>query len=433
MNNKIFSFILATAISFFAIGCREDANLGTDFLPEGDALNLTITDTLTVKTSTVLDDSLETNNPNMFLLGVYNDPVFGRTKAEFATQFILDASSSYSLTNLTGTAASLIINIPIDTTYDNAFYGNEDIAIQINVRRLKTNLESDEIYYSCENASDYYFSEIIGTGSFSSSLTELSIELNIDLAQQFIDNANTYFSYNDGEDFTEIFNGLYFSVVDNNIDDGFIMRLNPNYGTSIVELSYYPESNPDSLYTYDFQIDSDCISFNTFSHNYENTEVEQAINDTLCANEFIYLQSMAGTKIKLELPYINNFDTVENMVLNKAELVLKASNQQIEDNENYPAIENIALVGYNNEGELSLLPEYLYSTTLTGFEYDSDEDIYKCNVTKQVEDFIYNSKDDIGYDLYLIALQRRSNFGRTILTSGNNENPIKLILTYTKY
>jgi hypothetical protein len=432
MNNK-FIFAVFFAITFIAYGCKENSNLGLDFLPEGDVLNLQITDTTTINVFTCMDDSLETNSPSQLLLGIYNDPIFGRVKAEFVSQILLDESSSFHPYYLDGIAESLIIYLPYDTTYSENFYGNKDAELQINVYKLSEPIYSDDIHYAGDNPDTYHDNVLVGSGILKSSDdNSLVITLDSELAQDFIDNSATYFSVSDTLAFTETFYGFYFSIVDDGVADGVIARFNPSSDDSEVVLSYYPLNDNDSLYKYNFQLNTSCVSFNLFSHTFSETVINNIDQNTAENQDSVaYLQSMGGTKIKLEFPYLSNLSTVENMILNKAELVVKTENSALSGESDFSAINYMTMVAYDNNNNLIYIDEFMNGSSLTGYEYSDGE--YRFIITRQIEDFIINPDVSNEYSLYLVPLQRRYNFGRSVITTGNHSNSMKLILTYTQY
>jgi hypothetical protein len=80
-------------ITFFALAallvtsCEEgNTKIGSGILPESDFVATQSIDTLTVRSFTMYDDSIQTNNATNIFLGEIYDPYFGTTTAEFVTQ-----------------------------------------------------------------------------------------------------------------------------------------------------------------------------------------------------------------------------------------------------------------------------------------------------------------------------------------------------------
>ncbi len=92
MTKQIRYFFFLCLIVLVA-SCRKKTpeDIGLPILPGDDLLNATFTDTLTLITHTVADDSLMTDEISTMLLGNINDPVFGVTKSSIFTQIGLSS------------------------------------------------------------------------------------------------------------------------------------------------------------------------------------------------------------------------------------------------------------------------------------------------------------------------------------------------------
>jgi len=427
MKTKLITILLF--IITLSISCNEESKLGIDFLPNDDLLNFTIIDTSTVIVSTVLDDSLVTENPSKFLLGVYLDPIFGKTKAEFGTQVITNSNSSILPSYFDGVAHSLTVFLALDTLNKENFYGNKTDSLKINVYKLKKIISTTDDFYSNDSPELYKSDELLGSVSFSPNSDKvITIPLKYEFAQELIDRADYYFDTDDTLYFQEVFYGLYFSIVDNN-NNSVLARISPSQSETKMELKYIPVGSlNDSIYTYNFLMNTSCVSFNLFSHDYENTVIENVVSENPTIDSVAYLQSMGGTRIKVEFPYLKNLKK-DRLIVNKAELVVKAENSDLTLEGLYRAHEYIAMVGYNTSNQLFLLNEYLNTSIYTGASYENGE--YHFILTNQVQEIINNG--NYSYDFYLIGLQRKYNFERTIVTTGKHTNPMRLIITYTQY
>jgi hypothetical protein len=428
MNYKGLSFLL-NLIILFSISCNQEAKFGLGFLPADDTLNIYI-DTTSINAYTLRDDSLETSFPSQFLLGAYIDPIFGKVKAEFATQVLLNNSSSFHPYYLEGTAKSLTVYLKFDNITIPNTYGNGNEELQINVYKINKILKSTDLFYANDNSTNYHDNELIGTAILKNFKDTLPIELNLSLAQDFIDNSMYYFSLSDTLRFFQKFYGLYFSISSNSTD-GMIARFNPSSASTKMVLEY-SSSISDSL-SYTFLINSNCVSANFFTHDFTGTELENlnTPNNVKNTDSVVYLQSMGGTKIKLDFPNISKYQNIKNLVINKAELVVKTEKSNFTNETDYPAIDKMAIVKYDENNNLILIDEFLtQANTYTGSTYTDGE--YRFLITRQIEDLIFNQNTE-KFSLYLIPLQRRYNFGRSVITNGNHSNPMKLIITYTQY
>jgi hypothetical protein len=87
---QIFNLTIFTLVALFVNGCIEDpTKIGNGLLPGSDFVKIKSTDTLSVQSYTMYDDSVRTDSPSVSYLGQLSDPYFGTTTAEFVTQIRL--------------------------------------------------------------------------------------------------------------------------------------------------------------------------------------------------------------------------------------------------------------------------------------------------------------------------------------------------------
>lgn len=142
--------------SFFT-SCSPDSGIGANVLPAG-TLNANFVDTATVQTSLVLEDTIPTNNSSTFLLGSYNDPIFGATKASVYTQLVLpggDGANPFTSSGYITTSTikvildSVVMSLPFGSGSVGGFYGTiTPENIQVYALDHNTHIAADSAYYS---------------------------------------------------------------------------------------------------------------------------------------------------------------------------------------------------------------------------------------------------------------------------------------------
>ena len=91
IKNIVWLSVLALAIF---TGCKKpDSSIGLGNLPDSDLLTLEVTDTLTVEITSVIDDSLRTDQFSSGVLGRIFHPRIGKPSAGFAAQLRLSATN----------------------------------------------------------------------------------------------------------------------------------------------------------------------------------------------------------------------------------------------------------------------------------------------------------------------------------------------------
>jgi hypothetical protein len=81
--------VVLLVATFSLFSCDKDFNTLNSDLLEDNHFNFTLDESVSVKTTTQKTDAVQTNNLPVNALGVYENPVFGTTKAHFVTQVSL--------------------------------------------------------------------------------------------------------------------------------------------------------------------------------------------------------------------------------------------------------------------------------------------------------------------------------------------------------
>ena len=134
--------VLVAMISLYIGACKKDAKIGANLLPATDLSNAIFTDTFTVNAKTENDTFLRTDKLAKNYLGIINDPKFGFQKANIAVE--LDRPNLIygdSLRNFTVDSAYLLLRYY-------TIYGDTNVAQDIQVSEINTNINPDLLYYS---------------------------------------------------------------------------------------------------------------------------------------------------------------------------------------------------------------------------------------------------------------------------------------------
>lgn len=298
---KLFNFVAAilvctTAVSL--VSCEDDiSDVGSGLLDTGSSANVFYVDLISYNTNS---DSIRSDEKVLQngILGVFEEPVFGRTKAKFISQARLGSLSPDFGTN--PELDSVILHIPVfsktledadvDTTYvylaenespsDTAtmvikrtykldsIYGAVDMPMTLNVREVSEYLYSqDSTYYSnpnlgnpncssCPNINNIdVFPTVIGSQVVRKTVSTfekrkksepevvpmVSIRIPMDVAyfkSKFIDNQNSADLSNQSTFIRNFFRGIELSVDES---QGFFFNFNPNLGLTM----HYTHENTD--------------------------------------------------------------------------------------------------------------------------------------------------------------------------------------------
>jgi hypothetical protein len=396
-------------------------------LPEEDLLNATITDTISISAYTISMDTLETSYVTQLIAGDYDDPIFGNTTAGFITQFAYPFKPSI----LDGyTADSVVLQLPYSYLDEDNYYGSLLSSQSLEVYRVSTDLSFDSTYYSNNNPARYYNGELMGTKIFTPKLSDSLIT--ITLKPGYADTllfANTS-AYDSDEDFKKFFKGIYVKSTKTS-GTGVLLKFRPD-DNMIIKSYYHKDTDPDSALSYNISASYNYpsnVKFNLFNHNYSTSTFITSIDDTTSIQDSVaYIQGAGGLRTKIMMPYLELLNNLGKIQIYRAQLVIKTAPSAITNEDLYPANTKMVLSGVNPVKEYELLDEYNLGTVYNSVEYADGE--YRFDIASYLRDILEGKKEN--YGLYLFTSGGRDDFNRTVITTGKNSNPMKLVLTYTK-
>lgn len=445
MNKNPFDFLMRkvlflSAIFFLTVlfSCKKDGKLSPDF--DNGNLSVLFTDTFSINTSLVKEDSLRTDLVQYHLLGIYNDLIFGPKSASIYTNVSL---SGYPM----DFGSSVIIDSVVLSLDYVDFYGDTNSPLQINVYELNNPLDVSTDYYSNTYTSSQ--STLLGSTVFNpysqdsiftlvDSVTHKPhLRINISdptLIADLVANS----PYNDNAAFNAIFSGLHIVTNDTATfpsptlpETGAITYLDMNSSVSGITV-YYKNSTADSLQE-KFLINSETKTYSRFLHDYTGTDIEAHLGSLPSKNTTVtYLSAMAGVKTKIEIPNIKELAKEGNVIINKAELIFTIETGTEGDNHKN-AISNLSLVEIDANGDSFFLMDYFegpdfFGGTLTD---QGSRKTYTFNIARHIHKLVYNPNTD--YGMYLVGNSSSVTANRSIISSENSSAyKIKLEITYSK-
>ncbi len=423
--------------------CQKPSNLGLNILPENDLLNVVYSDSTTLITHTVLDDSLNTKNAPSALLGSYNDPIFGKVAASFYTQVNLKNTN-----NNFGSASDLVCDsIVLSLVYKSIYGGTEQQTVR--VYELIQALSQDTNYYSYSNAGDYSLLTDIGTKTFVPNVTDsvivdgkklnpqLRIQMNNSLGQNFLAESGTA-NIASNTTFKNFFKGIYVKTSNGSqsLRKGAVLNFSLSDLQSGITVYY---RNTNTLDTGKFELlfsgEATNIHFNHIDHDYSGAaqiQSQLSASDSVQTNS-IYVQGLAGVKAKIYMPFLNQYKKSGAIAINKAELVLKVDVDASVDA--YPVYDvpvRLFVEAVDSTGGFYLLPDiYLEGESFFGGIYDAANNVYKFNIARHVQDLMNGKKD---YGFFIVPVSGGFNANRVVIGGGGSTGPLqmKLNLVYTK-
>ncbi len=420
--------------------CKDDPNVtGIGILPGSDLATVhKVVEIETNKAFTHNDTILRTDGLSLNILGTYNDPVFGKTHADFACQFRIGNFPDFG-ENAQIDSLSLIF------LYKEA-YGDTVTPQSIKIYELESPINSD-IKLSDGTSKPVKYYQDVDLKSFASSISigelefvpkirldstetdtiiqELVINLDNSLAEKLI-NAEAE-NMESADAFLDFFKGLYVETQDIS-DGGGLVYINTLASGSALRL-YYSNQEEDSL-SYTYSINSNSSRVSRFSHDYSMTDFAANLNSETAQDSLIYLQTMGGIRTKLELPFLDAWIDSVKTGINKAELIFEVDTVE----SGHPDISlpnQIVLTAINEDGLQYLPADFSVSADLFGGRFNDDDNTYRFNITRHLQEIVNGEIKNFGF--YLSTFLREVDARRVVLKGATSQTGIRLEVTYTKY
>ena len=412
---------LMFTILFFITACtKEPDKIGLDVQPPNDKINVIFTDTVEVVAYSEIMDSISTDEFSANILGSYMDLIFGKTTAGFYTQIRLSDN------NVNFGSGAVLDSIVLHLQYSGS-YGYSSSPLNIKVFEVAQDMYQDSTYYSNRKLPIHtkpFFNELVYPKPYDSIDQDsvkypgvLSLRMHPQLGYNFIGKSGQT-ELSDNDYFLQYFKGLYITV-DPVSAKGIMLYFNLESVASNLTLYYH---NDEDTLSYIFVINDKCARFNNFDHNdYDDasTEFKQQVkyNDTLKGKELLYVQAMAGVRTKIRFKDIRNLAKGKHIIINKAELFMKATVDQPE----LTPPDRLALAKINEEGTNEFTPDQLAGDAYFGGYYDSNTKEYRFRITKYIQQLIDGKIEDYGLALMVSGNAVTSN--RAVFTGTDPSDP----------
>lgn len=449
IGTKFFLF-LSLGLTFSLTSCDEASVVGLDVQPEGDLLNVGFQDTTTVLTRTVKGDSLITDETlittGVGLIGKYIDPVFGTATASVYTQVRLPSNISATSFGALPVCDSIILSL----VYEGTAYGKKDRKPQkMNVYQLTESMSTATTYYSNSTlsksgidltaADGYVFTPKPSDSTNVDTLTlkpQLRIPLDNAFGQLLLNNQSTG-NLATNTAFQSFFNGIYITTENTSTlfaNEGNILHF--KMGESKITL-YYKNSTATSL-DYDFSLGS-VARFNHYKQDYTagaipdlTAQINNPSGPLYAQNDVVYVQSMGGTKTKIEFPHIMNWVDSAAISINKAELVISVDTSVTYNADTFALPTAFILFGINDDGTTFAIPDAFEGSTYFGGTLNSGTFQYRFNIARYIQQILDGDRSNNG--LYLLASNGAVFGNRAVISGGKSTaaRPMKLNITFTK-
>ena len=433
--------ILCLTVAFLSFSCSKTTqSIGNGLISEGDLMGVYYTDTLDIECHSMTIDSIATQGMTSILLGSIMDPIMGRTDASIFTQLHLSSTNQQFGDN------PVVDSVVLQLAY-NGFFGDTTTLQTIHVYELADSLRSTENYYQFSDVTvkpddlahgfqcyphPKTTGMVIGTDTITNAV--LRIPLDNSFGEQLIHADSSVYSA--PEKFKEFLYGLKICC-ESVTQDGAILSFLPNSNTlTVLQLYYHESPEQETRMRYNYYITSDDLYFNQYHHDYTLGApefVQQVVDgDTAMGQQQLYLQSMGGVRSLIRFPHIHQWATSEktHIVINEAKLILPTS-PLVSDSSLYEDISSLALLYIKENGNTSVLPDYMEGSNYYGGTYSKTQRQVVFRISEYLQRLMKEQKADRG--MYLSITGASYNALRWILTGpeSNEDNKLRCEIKYS--
>ena len=448
------------AISFLMTGCKKpEEEIGLELQPGSDLLTTNQIDTFSIVAYTELDDSVRTERVTPGLVGAYNDPVFGFTKAGHITQLRLSSNNpnlipdGATIDNIVVDSVVLVLdyflynsgNAPSKTVYGGmgeqyfqVFEIDDSLSVDSNYYEYTpVNYIDDDLIKEGSNRQKPNTVDSVRVGD-SNNPPEMRFPLDESFADRFFE------ADADGDltptTFESLTKGIYITVDETrfNTNNSGIISFDTFTDDSRVVL-YYRSVLPDTTrsYSYNFEIRSSTAKYNKFDHEHANgvtSLAEQLRGNTEFGKRDLFVQSMAGTKLFLHLPFIDNLRDSSGIAINKAKIVLPVRDFFEVQNTLFTPPQQLLIFPLDEDGKI--YPLQNDNPSSYGF-YNKEDGVYEFIISRYLQQVLLGEREHYGFEIVSRDANRTAN--RVVLNgadypnASNPSNNLKLVVTFTKF
>ena len=436
LHNNWRKVILLSACFVFTLSilpsCKKTASkFGTEALDINDLLANGGVDTFQLKTYSVLEDSLTTDNQIFGIIGAYHDPKFGTVNASLYTQFTTEG-----LVQLNGETLNTIDSVVLSLNYG-GYYG-------------KLGAQTFEVYQLTDSlglTTDYYRNSTKTTtgtnlvdpgsatqtpnmdkkfalGNGDSVNPQLRLRLDNSLGLQFINDiiaGNTAFQSSDLFLSEQYFKGLKINVANTTPGSGQGAIIYFNLQNSQTKMTIYFKVNGDpEQREISLKNTAKCADFNHADVDHSGYHIADVLATPLNGQTQFYTQSLDSRAV-VEFPSVN--DLKSNSLINNALLYVPVSYQN--GSYYYPSV--TLEVGYKTDsGKI---------VTFRTASYDNNQKAFVIDLRDYIQDIVSGKAENRGIYLNQSSLYFNCTAERIIFNgpASSYKTKPKLVIKYTEF
>lgn len=422
-----------------ANACEESDQVGLELIQSPVEMNTT--DTLTIQAVTARDDSVATNMSGRNILGVLNDPEFGKTRASIYTETRLPFNDLSLGENPRLDSVHLVLN------YTGEYYGNVEVFHQLRVYELSENFPARDTLFSnieipydpeplTKNPEGFRLRPAPNDSVMVDTVLRpphIRIPLSDAYGQKFID-ANETEAFENVPNFVDEFKGLYITIDEDTEDLGALYAMDMLAPMTSVQLYYKNDDDTLQQMTQfpinEFARRATKVDHYGFEEANESLQAQIEHDDFAEGDSLLFVQSLGVARAHVYMPYLDDLKELQGVVINKAELV--APVQEGFATDDLYESEEMLLLRFREDGRLGFLSDYHVGSSYFGGELDQEKMEYRFNISQYVQDLMNGVYENEGLTIVSAGVSEKPS--RVVLRGpGRQENPMRLVIYYTVF
>lgn len=416
-----FSFLLTVIL--FLSSCEESSFIGLEVQPQSDRFRIMSYQDDMISTSVETADSVVSVGQSRSLLGVHDDPLFGRLSASFVTQVGIAGTIDFGDEPV---ADSMILYLVYT-----GVHGGETGPQEITVYEITEMIDFETNYYSNVDPANFApEADVLARHTFSPQEGDTLIRIPV-TSTRFHDklvNAPDSATQSLGQ-FISYFKGLYVKA-EQLEGNGSVYSINLNNTNSKLSL-FYRNAEPDTSFRYDYIINEGANRVNLFSHDYSEAAFTREPGQTGDEDTVYYLQGAAGAMGRLDFDHLHTWRDSMPVSINSAKIYLPVEETTTSDGK-YPVPARISLLQKDINGNLLGVIDLGLGESYFGGAYNAEQGYYSANITNWVQSVVRG--DNADNSLYVAVRQSAITPNRAVLRSGDHPSGgPRLEIMYTRH
>lgn len=416
-------FSLLLTVILFLSSCEESSFIGLEVQPQSDRFRIMTYQDEMISTSVVTSDSIISVGQPRSLLGVHDDPLFGRLTASFLTQVGIVDMVDFGDEPV---ADSMILYLVYTGVHGEATGPQE-----ITVYEITEGIDFETNYHS--NIDPEHFvpeADVLARHTFSPQEGDTLIRIPVTSTRfhEKLVNAPDSATQSLGQ-FISYFKGLYVKA-EQLEGNGSIYSINLNNIHSKLSL-FYRNADPDTSFRYDYIINEGANRINLFSHDYTEAAFNKESGHTGDEDTVYYLQGAAGVIARLDFDYLHTWRDSMPVSINSAQIYLPVEETTTHDGK-YPVPARISLLQKDVNGNLLGVIDLGLGDNYFGGAYNSEQGYYSANITNWVQSAVRDN--NVENSLYVSVRQSAITPNRAVLRGSNHPSGgPRLEIKYTRH